>query len=398
MKPDRTVLLNQLTSLEAQIAQLGAIHDGMSWGEVKRLLQSQTAATGGDTKAQAIAILDRFDALDHREQPGFQPLIQFKQQVRLFRNQVSNAPANQLPADVNDLLSGKHPVAQLLKAVDEGDRLNDAQWATLQPTLEKIFGQTIAIAASRGKLYVSQVTPSPQPVAAATSSPSATTPLASQTVPTPKAEQVRPQISGGADLLMWGDATDTSAISQPVQPQPLKQPAPTQTGQQPAQPQTGQTKEEPLIVFGAKSLTGGTQTGSMPLTVLVHIQGLGDRQFGSKEFAGTRGQARGLEGFQLRLANAMPGVKLEYMAHISGVGDTPWVTEGQYLGSRGENRQVEGFAIRLTGESASQYTVRYSGHIQNMGDTPVMGDGQYCGTRGKSLRVEGFRVWVESRN
>jgi hypothetical protein len=379
MKPDRTVLLNQLTSLEAQIAQLGAIHDGMSWGEVKRLLQSQPAATGGDTKAQAIAILDRFDALDHREQPGFQPLVQFKQQVRLFRNQVSNAPANQLPADVNDLLSGKHPVAQLLKAVDEGDRLSDAQWATLQPTLEKVFGQTIAIAASRGKLYVSQVAPSPQPAA---TSPSATTPLASQTVPTPKAEQVRPQISGGADLLMWGDATETTTATKPAPSQPA--------------PQSGQS-EEPLIVFGAKSLTGGTPTGSMPLTVLVHIQGLGDRQFASKEFAGTRGQSRSLEGFQLRLANAMSGVKLEYMAHISGVGDTPWVTEGHYLGSRGENRQVEGFAIRLTGESASRYTVRYSGHIQNMGDTPVMGDGQYCGTRGKSLRVEGFRVWVESR-
>lgn len=385
MKPDRTVLLNQLTSLEAQIAQLGAIHDGMSWGEVKRLLQSQPAALGGDTKAQAIAILDRFDALDHREQPGFQPLIQFKQQVRLFRNQVSNAPANQLPADVNDLLSGKHPVAQLLKAVDEGDTLNDAQWATLQPTLEKIFGQTIAIAASRGKLYVSQVTPTPQPVAA-TSAPSTTTPLASQTVSTPNAEQVRPQISGGADLLMWGDATETT---KPAQPQP--------TQPQATQPQAP-SGEEPLIVFGAKSLTGGTQTGSMPLTILVHIQGLGDRQFASKEFAGTRGQSRGLEGFQIRAANAIPGLKLEYMAHISGVGDTPWVPEGQYLGSRGENRQVEGFAIRLTGEAAKQYTIRYSGHIQNMGDTPVMGDGQYCGTRGKSLRVEGLRVWLESRS
>ncbi|MCC5897618.1 MAG: hydrogenase [Phormidium sp. BM_Day4_Bin.17] len=385
MKPDRTVLLNQLTSLEAQIAQLGAIHDGMTWGEVKRLLQSQPAALGGDTKAQAIAILDRFDALDHREQPGFQPLIQFKQQVRLFRNQVSNAPANQLPADVNDLLSGKHPVAQLLKAVDEGDTLNDAQWATLQPTLEKIFGQTIAIAASRGKLYVSQVTPTPQPVAA-TSAPSTTTPLASQTVSTPNAEQVRPQISGGADLLMWGDATETT---KPAQPQP--------TQPQATQPQAP-SGEEPLIVFGAKSLTGGTQTGSMPLTILVHIQGLGDRQFASKEFAGTRGQSRGLEGFQIRAANAIPGLKLEYMAHISGVGDTPWVPEGQYLGSRGENRQVEGFAIRLTGEAAKQYTIRYSGHIQNMGDTPVMGDGQYCGTRGKSLRVEGLRVWLESRS
>ncbi|MFP4653006.1 MAG: hypothetical protein ACLFM4_11360 [Phormidium sp.] len=390
MKPDRTVLLNQLTSLEAQIAQLGAIHDGMTWGEVKRFLQSQPAVSQGDTKAQAIAILDRFDALDHREQPGFQPLIQFKQQVRLFRNQVNNAPANQLPADVNDLLSGKHPVAQLLKAIDEGDSLSDAQWATLQPSLEKVFGPTIAIAASRGKLYVSQVTPTPQPAAAATSSPSATTPLASQTVPTPKAEQVRPQISGGADLLMWGDATETTTATKPAQSQP--------TQSQPTQPEPGQSADEPLIVFGAKSLTGGTQTGSMPLTILVHIQGLGDRQFASKEFAGTRGQSRGLEGFQLRLANAFPGVKLEYMAHISGVGDTPWVSEGQYLGSRGENRQVEGFAIRLTGESANQYTVRYSGHIQNMGDTPVMGDGQYCGTRGKSLRVEGFRVWVESRN
>ena len=222
----------------------------------------------------------------------------------------------------------------------------------------------------------------PEPVVATTSTSPATTPLASQTVPTPKSEQVRPQISGGADLLMWGDATATSAVK----------PAP------PAPPQPTSSKDEPLIVFGAKSLTGGVQTGSLPLTVLVHIQGLGDRQFASKEFAGTRGQSRGLEGLQIRIANAIADLKLEYMAHISGVGDTPWVPEGQYLGSRGENRQVEGFAIRLTGDAASQYTIRYSGHIQNMGDTPVMGDGQYCGTRGKSLRVEGLRVWLESRS
>lgn len=359
MKPDPKALLERLTALESEISQLGNVNDSSTLGDLKTLLQQQQATDARDPKASALAILDRFLALDHQDQPGFQPLAQYKQQVRQFRSQVENASEHNLPQDVNALLTGKHPVAQLLKAVEEGDRLTDAQWATLQKMMENVFGQAIAIAVSRGKLYVSDTetaaTPQVQPVSQ----------------PTPAV----PQPNSGQDLLMWGDSTEKTPAA----------PAATAT-----------SEKEPLIVFGAKSLAPDAQ-GTIPLSVLVHIQGLGDRQFGAKEFAGTRGQSRGIEGLQIRQANPIPGLKLEYSAHLAGVGDTPWMSEGQYVGTRGENRQVEGFAVRLTGERASQYSVRYSAHVQNKGDTAVLADGQYCGTRGQSLRVEGLRVWIQPR-
>ncbi|MDC0835693.1 hydrogenase [Geitlerinema sp. CS-897] len=354
MKPDPKALLDRLTALESELAQLGNVTDSTTLGALKTLLQQQQATAARDPKTSAIALLDRFLALDHQDQPGFPPLAQYKQQVRQFRTQVENASETDLPADVNQLLTGKHPVSQLLKAIDEGDNLTDAQWSSLQSVLVKVFGQAVSIAASRGKLYVA--TNPPQPAA----TPAATTPKPA---------------SPNEDLLMWGDATEKAA-----------------------QPSAEPSDDEPLIVFGAKSLGIENQpSGTVPLNVLVHIQGLGDRQFGAREFAGTRGQSKAIEGLQLSFASPVAGLNIEYMAHLAGVGDTPWMSAGQYLGTRNENRQLEGFAVRLVGAEASKYSVCYSAHVQNMGDTPVYADGQFCGSRGKSLRVEGLRVWVQPK-
>ncbi|MBO9999980.1 MAG: hypothetical protein J7641_13465 [Cyanobacteria bacterium SID2] len=350
MKPDPKALLDRLIALEADLAQLVTVNDRTTLGELKTLLKQQQATTSENPKQTVLDILDRFLALDHYDQPGFPPLAPFKQQVRQFRTQVENATESNLPPDANEVLSGKHIVTQLLKAVEEGDRLTDAQWSSLQANLVKVLGQAISIAASRGKLYVAPKTAQPS-------------------APTPK------PAAASQDLLMWGDVTEKAA-----------------------QPSSASTDDEPLIVFGAKSLGMENQlSGTEALNVLVHIQGLGDRQFGAREYAGTRGQSKSLQGFQISFASPIAGLNIEYLAHLAGVGDTPWMSSGQYVGTRGENRNLEGFAVRLTGAKASQYSVCYSAHVQNIGDTPVYADGQFCGTRGKSLRVEGLRVWVQAK-
>ena len=133
------------------------------------------------------------------------------------------------------------------------------------------------------------------------------------------------------------------------------------------------------------------------LKVLAHIQGIGDRTFSDKEYAGTKAQGRRVEGFQIKIEPPTVGLNLQYMAHVEGVGDTAWISEGDLAGFRGKAKRIEGFAARLTGESADKYDVFYTAHIQNVGDTPVTSNGQYCGTRGKGLRVEGMTVWVEPK-
>ena len=40
---------------------------------------------------------------------------------------------------------------------------------------------------------------------------------------------------------------------------------------------------------------------SLPLEVLVHIRDIGDRGYREREWAGTKGESRRLEGFQIRI-------------------------------------------------------------------------------------------------
>lgn len=133
------------------------------------------------------------------------------------------------------------------------------------------------------------------------------------------------------------------------------------------------------------------------LRELVHIQNIGDRIFPEGAVAGTTGQALRLEGFQINLDSPIPGLSMEYMAHIQDIGDTSWVREGQYVGTKGQSRRIEGFAIRLTGSEASKYDVFYKAHVEGIGDTAKVGNGQFCGTRGQSKRVEAISVWVQPK-
>ena len=133
------------------------------------------------------------------------------------------------------------------------------------------------------------------------------------------------------------------------------------------------------------------------LRELVHIQDIGDRIFPEGAVAGTTGQSKRLEGFQINLDSPIPGLSMEYMAHVQDIGDTSWIREGQYVGTKGQSKRIEGFAIRLTGSQASKYDVFYQAHVEGIGNTPRVGNGQFSGTRGQSKRVEAISVWVQPK-
>jgi hypothetical protein len=133
------------------------------------------------------------------------------------------------------------------------------------------------------------------------------------------------------------------------------------------------------------------------LSVLVHLQDLGDKVFPSGQWAGTKGQSRRLEGLSLTISPPVPGLSLEYMAHLEDYGDVPWVPESTFCGTRGLSRRLEGFAIRLTGPRASDYDVVYYGYLEGMGDTGPYANGAFCGTRGQSRRCEAIWVTVQPK-
>ncbi|MEP9360740.1 hypothetical protein [Sphingomonas sp. KR3-1] len=138
-------------------------------------------------------------------------------------------------------------------------------------------------------------------------------------------------------------------------------------------------------------------TDGLGLDVLVHLQNIGDVHYHAGEWAGTKGQARRLEGFQITANSAQSGLSWEYMAHLENIGDTGWTPAGTFVGTRGQARRLEGFAIRLTGAQAANYTVQYMAHLENIGDSAPVSDGAFCGTRGQARRVEAIYVTIKPR-
>ena len=131
------------------------------------------------------------------------------------------------------------------------------------------------------------------------------------------------------------------------------------------------------------------------MRILGHQQGTGDRKVRDNEFCGTRGRSRRLEGLQIEIVDQIPDLSLRYMAHLQGIGDTEWHSEGTFCGTRRQSRRLEGFSVELVGSQAANYNVIYTAHLQGIGDTQYFRNGEFCGTRGQSRRLEGLLVRIE---
>jgi hypothetical protein len=129
---------------------------------------------------------------------------------------------------------------------------------------------------------------------------------------------------------------------------------------------------------------------------IVHLQGLADVALMNDKRAGTVGQARRLEGFEIAIAPPVADLSLRYMAHVQNIGDTPWATEGSFVGTRGRSLRLEGFAIEATGAAAQYYVVQYRAWLQDLGATQWCVGPAFCGTRGAHRRVEAIEVDVRS--
>ena len=418
--PPAELLLEQLNTYRQEFAQLREQARELgkslpkqpmppqitSLKDIENILEELEATETGVDRETALQILDQVLAIAHSDDAQFAPLQDAKAKAQEMRRLIAQAPANALPAPVEQLSSGDHPFNCLLDLINPPADLTDDGWGILVEVVTRAFSKSLTVAAARGKLNVNMTVPSVSAVAreSATPTPAPTQQLSPPTQPTPQVPEV---------LILSEPATAANAPSSPEEPSILKPPATKVTSPDviilPSYetPQSQPGGAEPLV-FGSVPLsaqkTPAPQTpapqgtgDSQGLKVLVHIERLGDRLFNHDEFAGTRGQALRIEGFAIEIEPSIPGLSLEYMAHIEGIGDTPWTQEGQFLGHRGAGKRLEGFAIRLTGDGANQYNIYYVAHIENMGDSSVCFNGDYCGTRGQGLRVEGIKVWLQKK-
>ena len=137
------------------------------------------------------------------------------------------------------------------------------------------------------------------------------------------------------------------------------------------------------------------------LDVLVHEADFKDVLYHAGEWAG-KGRGTRIEGFSLRIDPNIYGLSLEYMVHLEARGDeldgdSLYRRSPNYLGTRGQARRLEAFRIRVTGINAGKYTVQYKAKLAGSGETALFTDDELCGTKGEARAIEAIWVRVVKR-
>ena len=114
--------------------------------------------------------------------------------------------------------------------------------------------------------------------------------------------------------------------------------------------------------------------------------------------SGTSGQAKRLEGINIRLINAPYSGGIMYRTHVQTYGWLKWVTSSgntvAYSGTKGEAKRIEAIQISLTGALASKYDVYYRVYAQDYGWLGWAKNGASAGTSGFAKRMEGIQITI----
>lgn len=139
-----------------------------------------------------------------------------------------------------------------------------------------------------------------------------------------------------------------------------------------------------------------------------HVSNIGWKNYVSTgEVAGTTGQGKNMEALQMKLSDASTNGEsdnnyydgdIEYRAHVSDIGWQNWVRNNEIAGTTGQSRKMEAFQIRLTGEMQKYCDIYYRAHVANFGWLGWAKNGEMAGTTGFSYGLEAIQVIVVSKN
>jgi len=129
-----------------------------------------------------------------------------------------------------------------------------------------------------------------------------------------------------------------------------------------------------------------------------HVQSYGWQSYMCDGFmSGTSGEAKRLEGIQIKIANNENDYDLgvEYRTHIQSYGwEGTWRTDDQFSGTEGQAKRLEAIQVRLTGKDSDKYDIWYRVHAQSYGWLGWAKNGQPAGTAGQGKRLEGIEMLV----
>jgi len=107
-------------------------------------------------RSQAFDVLKSIPLLRHRDDADYIPLQECKTVATIMQENIEKRTGGDLPADLQSLITGTHPLCALLELVKAADDLDDETWSLHNETLTTAFGRQLATAVARGKLELSE--------------------------------------------------------------------------------------------------------------------------------------------------------------------------------------------------------------------------------------------------
>lgn len=107
------------------------------------------------------------------------------------------------------------------------------------------------------------------------------------------------------------------------------------------------------------------------LSLIGHIERIGDAVAGEGQYLGDPAAGLRIEGFQAMWPDHPKDVDLAYCVTLEGLGATPTATTGQFCGSKGESRRVTEVTFTLVGANAHKFELEGVAHFSGGFTVPI---------------------------
>ena len=105
-------------------------------------------------RQDALRVLDEVQSIEHKDNNNFQPLLDCREQAKALQQAILQIDLPQLHPDIPTLLSGDHPLTELLALVRHHRDMDEERLAELEDRVQNTFGKLLFLAIVRDKLTV----------------------------------------------------------------------------------------------------------------------------------------------------------------------------------------------------------------------------------------------------
>jgi hypothetical protein len=159
----------------------------------------------------------------------------------------------------------------------------------------------------------------------------------------------------------------------------------------------GPAAELPLPKPSIVPAPAAADSKSVPLTVIAHIERMGDVVGKSGEWVGKPGSGAAIEGFMIKPGGELRDEDIEYQAVLGPEWNTPWMRGGEFCGSRGMSLHFLGLRIRLIGRASKRFSCTYRASFVGRGALTSSREEVLTRQDGAAMEAININIIVQSR-